>query len=397
MEPRPILKGVIAHNFYSSLYPSGENDIVLRDLNLLRQRGHHISSLFRYSDEINDMTFSEKVTAGIQSSANKNTITFLNGLLEKSKIDFVHFHNLFPLIGANTLKYTSELGLKNIVTFHNFRLSCLSGSHFLNGKTCMRCITGQSFMPGIYRKCYRKSMSQSAIMAYNISLFQDNLRFVDRFVFLNSFAADHFLSNFKIDPDKVSIRGTSVDGPTVPRKITDEKKVLFVGRMDELKGIRLLLEAWEMSDISAKGWTLDLIGNGPLIEIVKDATSRDSSITWHGRLESKQVYDLFEQCSLVVIPSIGLEGFPLVLSEALANGRGVVSTNVGMLGDLAPEDWSLVSEPDAIHFSKCLRKLEHVDVNYMGVMARNYWERHLSSESSINALENIYLQAMANS
>lgn len=46
------MKIVLAHNFYGSEAPSGENEVFRAEAELLRQRGHTVIEFTRHSDEI---------------------------------------------------------------------------------------------------------------------------------------------------------------------------------------------------------------------------------------------------------------------------------------------------------------------------------------------------------
>jgi GalNAc-alpha-(1->4)-GalNAc-alpha-(1->3)-diNAcBac-PP-undecaprenol alpha-1,4-N-acetyl-D-galactosaminyltransferase len=100
----------------------------------------------------------------------------------------------------------------------------------------------------------------------------------------------------------------------VPR----ENVILYVGRFAWEKAPERLIEAF--SKVKRHGWTLEMAGDGPLLnkmkKLVKELSINDKVI-FHG--EVKNVDALFARASIYVIPSI-LEGFPNALCEAMAAG-----------------------------------------------------------------------------
>ena len=124
--------------------------------------------------------------------------------------------------------------------------------------------------------------------------------------------------------------------------------VSFVGEVGHRKGVDLLLGAWAMIGPERRGWTLELVGPAEsrmTAEMIKDAASRDPSITWTGHLPREAVLGRLATARLVVLPSRA-EAFPMSLLEGMASGAIPVATEVGgvrrQIGDAGfvcrPED-----------------------------------------------------------
>lgn len=109
------------------------------------------------------------------------------------------------------------------------------------------------------------------------------------------------------------------------------KRFLFVGRFVHVKAIDVLLEAW-MSIEDKNGWTLELIGDGPLKEkfrqkypdvIIKDFMSQSKLVE-----EAKQsgcfiIPSRFEPWALV-IHEFAFAGLPIISSDACGAARQFV-------------------------------------------------------------------------
>ena len=116
----------------------------------------------------------------------------------------------------------------------------------------------------------------------------------------------------------------------------DDKIILFVGRMDPLKGIDKLVKAVSyLQDI--QGLRLVVIGGGEhsqreieqLQKLSWDLQIQDS-VTFQGLIKHEQLPYFYSAANACVLPSY-YESFGMVALESLACGTPVVATNIGSL------------------------------------------------------------------
>lgn len=101
-------------------------------------------------------------------------------------------------------------------------------------------------------------------------------------------------------------------------------KVLFVGRLDQRKGISYLLKAVEMLGPDVE---LTLIGTTFAGNCLVDAARK--RWRWFETVPNSRVMEIMTESDVLVLPSLS-EGFGLVVTEALACGLPVIVTpNVG--------------------------------------------------------------------
>lgn len=111
--------------------------------------------------------------------------------------------------------------------------------------------------------------------------------------------------------------------------------LLFLGRLKENKGIDTLLQAWRSRRADLGDATLTFAGDGPLRQRVTQASAEPQSrITYLGWLGGAEKESALAAASIVVMPSIAVEAFPLTLLESLARGRPVLGTATGGAGEL---------------------------------------------------------------
>jgi rhamnosyl/mannosyltransferase len=103
--------------------------------------------------------------------------------------------------------------------------------------------------------------------------------------------------------------------------------ILFVGRLVYYKGLEYLIRA--MKGVDAK---LIIIGNGPQrfkLKIMAKLLRVDHKILWRGEVSDEMLPIYYHACDLFVLPSCAdSESFGLVILEAHASGKPVVSTDL---------------------------------------------------------------------
>ena len=120
-----------------------------------------------------------------------------------------------------------------------------------------------------------------------------------------------------------------------------KKVVLFVGRLDEVKGVTYLIKA--MADLDAK---LVIVGDGPLRKsLEKQADKYADKIEFLGAKSHKELPVIYASADIFVMPSITTkkgqkEGLGLVLLEAMASGLPVIGTNSGGIPELVKDGYN---------------------------------------------------------
>jgi glycosyltransferase involved in cell wall biosynthesis len=127
-----------------------------------------------------------------------------------------------------------------------------------------------------------------------------------------------------------------VDGEAaVPDVITgnarnDKRRLLFVGRFVEKKGLRILRAlACLRPDL-----TFYLVGNGP----IHPDEWRLANVHDLGPQPQEKLADLYRWADLLILPSVG-EGYPLVIQEAMACGLPIVCGSPSDQADPDAAQW----------------------------------------------------------
>ncbi|MFB2897424.1 glycosyltransferase family 4 protein [Aerosakkonemataceae cyanobacterium BLCC-F50] len=129
----------------------------------------------------------------------------------------------------------------------------------------------------------------------------------------------------------------------LPKKRSPEEvpRLLFVGRLDERKGLRYLLEALPII-LKRQPVHLRIVGKGILETEIKAQCQKlnlDSVVDFLGFVTKEELADEYASCDVFVLPAIvdskgDTEGLGIVIIEALAHKKPVVASAVGGIVDV---------------------------------------------------------------
>lgn len=118
--------------------------------------------------------------------------------------------------------------------------------------------------------------------------------------------------------------------------INSKHLILFIGRLDRIKGISYLIKAMQWIEDTA----LIIAGEGELREnLMNLAKEIEVRVRFVGLLNGQVKSDYFSRCDAVIVPSISLnsgrkESAPVVILEAFAHAKPVLASNVGGICEL---------------------------------------------------------------
>jgi colanic acid/amylovoran biosynthesis glycosyltransferase len=119
----------------------------------------------------------------------------------------------------------------------------------------------------------------------------------------------------------------------------DSTEFVCVGRLSAQKGLPLLIAACERLRANGEYFTLSIIGDGELRgSIEADIARRNLGdvITLAGVQTAVEIREHLQRCRAFVLPSFA-EGLPVVIMEALALGRPVISTAIAGIPELVDD------------------------------------------------------------
>lgn len=180
-------------------------------------------------------------------------------------------------------------------------------------------------------------------------------------------------------------------------------RLLSIGRLVAYKGFDLLLEA--MSQVK-QDWTLTIAGQGPEGDSLKRQVDRlglTSRVQLIERIPDGEKHQLLSRCDLFVLPSQTVaESFGIVIGEAFAHGKAVVTTDLktgvaflargGECGAVVPthSPGRLADALEGLILDEARRK-------EAGRKNREFWKRELAPETFQRRYAQIVQQVSARS
>jgi glycosyltransferase involved in cell wall biosynthesis len=311
----------------------------------------------------------------------------------------VHVHNTFPLIGSAVLYACRAAGVPVVATLHNYRLTCANGTYFRDRAVCHDCADGLP-LPGLRHGCYRDSVvATTPVVAAMIAHRQAWRSLVSAYIFISKSQRD-LLRGFRFPDDRAFVRYNLIpfrDRPLVPKL----PLVVYAGRLDEPKGVRVLMAGWDryLEKSDDPQLRLAVAGSGPLGgEMAAWAATRQPSVTLTGILSSADCADLISSARAVVLPSAWEETFGLVAVESMAAAVPPIAAAHGSFDELITPgvDGMVFSPGDPEALASALADLERSPEDYEGYgeAARKTYEQRFDPERSVAELLDIYRYAI---
>jgi glucosyltransferase len=229
----------------------------------------------------------------------------------------IHAH--FGHDGILALPYARSLNVPLVVTLHghdvNIRKECYrAGDHGLQQRRYPDQFEMMARTPNVYFIVVSKVLRQTAI-------------------------------DYGVPKDRIAVCYTGIDiGQFQPGPIPitrRRRRIVFVGRLVEMKGCAYLIEAFKEVTRRVPDAELAVLGDGPLKESLQALARRlKVQVEFLGAVTQKVVKEQLDQARVFCLPSItatngNYESFGMVLLEAQAAGVPVVTSSLGGMEGLA--------------------------------------------------------------
>lgn len=214
-------------------------------------------------------------------------------VLEKEKFDILHLQGIFGILG---MRFLDHANLPSVATFHNYwepeRLP-----------TSVKLLF--PLLDHYIRKLDARIADSQPALEFANQVSPGNYTLIPPGVNLDRFK-------------KAVKRGVSAGEPII---------LLFVGRLDERKGILFLLKAFRRVQEKVGNVRLVIVGDGPLMSSARDFVARHKldKVKFVGFVGEKELPRFYAEADIHCSPAIYGESFGIVLLEAMASGLPVVA------------------------------------------------------------------------
>ena len=385
------MKLLVAHNHYRQ--SGGEDEVFLRESELLRSAGHEVLEYKEHNGEISEDGIPSKVQLAARTFWATDSVARLRSLLRREKPDLVHFHNTFPLISPAAYYACHQEGVPVVQSLHNSRLICPAATLYRNGSACEDCLGKTVPWPGVVHACYHNSRLQTAVVAGMLAghrvlgTWQEQ---VDAYIVFTEFFRQKFIEA-GLPPEKIFLKPHFLS--TDPgMKQNDGDYALFIGRLVPEKGVATLLKAWE----SLGHVPLWVAGAGPMEQDVRRFSLTDQSIHMLPYLSQKECFDVIKGARFLVWPS-GAETFGLVAIESFACGTPVIASRSNAMAELVEDNKTGLhfeaGDPEDLAAKVAWAWTHPREMAAMGRAARAEYKSKYTAERNYELLMGIYSHA----
>lgn len=379
-------KILIVHNFYQ--IPGGEDTVVANEKRLLEEHGHEVIEYTRNNSELNSLNKFQKLLLPFTTVFNYKTYREIKKSIKENKVDIVHVHNTLNLISPSVYYAAVSCGIPVVQTIHNFRMVCPGATFFRNGRICEDCLKN-GLQEAVKHSCYRNNKIQTLACVINLKLHGlTGIYKKINYICLTEFTK-HKLEKHA-NGAKVFVKPNFVYD--IGMKEANEDYYLFVGRVEEIKGVEVLIDTFkEIPD-----HLLKIAGRGDLDTEIRERITKENlnNIELLGYQNREAVNELMRNAKALIMCSQWYETFGMVIAEAYSCGTPVIVGDIGNIKDLVipgktGELFTYNSYQDMIEAIKLFESGSYEEYSRNSYA---FFNERLTSESNYNQLMNIYNQ-----
>lgn len=325
---------LIVHNYYQ--IPGGEDTVVANEKKMLEKHGHKVILYSRNNAELKQMSKIRILFLPFTTVFNLRTYKEIKKQIRRENIDVVHVHNTLNLISPAVYYAARSMKVPVVQTIHNFRLLCPGATFYRDGHICEDCVKN-GLKCAVKYSCYRGSKAQTLVCAISTWLHRTTGIYGKiNYICLTEFNKDKLLQLKHIKPERVFVKPNFVENNSFIPEEERLNQFVFVGRLDKLKGVDILFEAWKrMGEGAIK---LIVCGMGPMEEWCKSFIKENVvNIEMCGFVPNDETLKIIANSKALVLPTQCYEGFPMSIVEAFSVGTPVICSDLGNAGSVVEE------------------------------------------------------------
>ncbi|MDL2362845.1 MAG: glycosyltransferase family 4 protein [Patescibacteria group bacterium] len=301
-------------------------------------------------------------TAQVSSTSGEESI---DDMLETEQFDILHFHEPWvPLLSRQLLQRSTSV---NIATFH------AKIPETLMSRTVIKVVT--PYLKSVMKYLNVLTSVSDSGAEYAASLTDQPITIIPNGI---------DLTKYQTDIDHIE---------------NDHQTILYIGRLERRKGVKYLLQAFQVLAQDNPDCSLIIAGDGPdreKLELLAEDLQL-TNVTFLGFISDDLKHELLAKADIFCSPAVFGESFGIVLLEAMATGTVVVAGNNSGYIDVMQEvgTVSIVNPKDAQEFARRLDMLLHEKA------LREVWQKwakkyvqQFSYERVVKQYEELYKEAL---
>ena len=379
-------KVLIVHNYYQ--IPGGEDTVVANEKKLLEDHGHEVVLYTRHNSELNSLSKFQKVLLPFSTVFSMKTYKEVQKLIKKEKIEIVHVHNTLNMVSPSVYYAAFACKVPVVQTVHNFRLLCPGATFFRDGHVCEECLE-KGLSCAVKHQCYRGSRVQTLACVVSMVIH----RILGTYKKLNYICLTEFNKSKLLHLKQIKEKNVYVK-PNFTTEVNHEScdnqrknQMIYVGRLEEIKGVDVLLKAWNILGDEAP--QLIMCGTGPMKEWCENYIEEHSlkNVTLAGFVKNEKVRQMIAESKALILPKQVYEGFPMTILEAMSVGTPVIGSKLGNVGTLVKEGVNgICFKHDSAE--ELVEAVKKIDVSQKSIL--ECYEENYSVEANYQKLKTIY-------
>lgn len=308
--------------------------------NLETEYDKYFVSTFNYKELNQKKSLLNGVRAVKNSVVSFDALDKIEQLIKDHQIDFAHFHIIQHYVTPAIIWKLKKAGIPIIWTLHEYKLICPENTFVSNGVVCEKCYD-HKFYNCALNKCKKQSFLASLLASIDAYVYHFTKTYskVNYFLCPSQFLLEKY-KQFNFPESKLLLTNYCYDIASLDRQLQElqleypsppSKYILYVGRIEKVKGIITLIEAVAGTDILLK-----IAGTGNLFEEVTDYVRNQKldNIEFLGLQNKRDVYRLTKDALCVVCPSEWYENYPFSVIESMLLHKAVVGASIGGIPEL---------------------------------------------------------------
>lgn len=315
-------------------HPGGEETSVNRITELLSSR-HAVSACRFESTEWTGADAPSTFSQAWRLFYNPEGARRFERALDESAASAAVLHNIYPVGSPALYRSALQRGLPLIQYLHNYRPFSVGGALWSRGRGVLKDPLYGHYLREVADGAWMDSRLRSALMALLLKMLHRSgwLESVHTWVAISDFMRRQLVEAGAVRPERiVTLRHAWQAMPNAP-PAGDAGHYLFLGRLVEEKGVRVLLDAWDHVRTALGRATprLHIAGEGPLTGMVSERARHNPYICPLGSIGGQSKDDQLRQARAVIVPSVWWEPLGLVPYEAYDHAKPVLAARSGGL------------------------------------------------------------------
>lgn len=270
---------------------------------------------------------------------NREAIEEVEREIDRFRPDLIVLHNLMPVGSSGLYLSLVRCGVPLVHFIHNFRPFSVNGYCWGAGRLQAAGLE-KNYWPEIRAGAWQESRLRTAWYALQLWALHKAGAFeqIHGWIAISKFMGDTFVK-CGIQPERVKVIAHGWEPCCKDEEFAAGRhfpKVpcfLFLGRIAEEKGLRVLLDAWEIHEAEGRPGELLIAGDGPMAGEVRARCEKLKRARCLSFVSGSAKLDLLRRCTALVAPSIWWEPLGLVIFEAYDFGKPVLAARSGGIID----------------------------------------------------------------